>query len=84
MLVDKQRYLDGFRYGYPVKEVFEMFSKKGCKVLIGLDIHDPDLFKTDEYINKVKSVLDLSNCKADEDYDLITDAINRKKKHNYL
>lgn len=84
VLVGKQRYLDGFRYGYPVKEVFEMFSKKGCKVLIGLDIHDPDLFKTDEYINKVKSVLDLANCKADEDYDLITDAINRKKKYNYL
>lgn len=80
----KKEYEDGLRYGYPVKEFFEVFKEKGCKVIIGLDIHNPDLFSTDEYINRVKEVLTESGCDADEDYDLIADATERKRKYGYL
>lgn len=78
------RYIDGFRYPYPTNAFFDVFKEKGCKVIIGLDIHNPELFKTEEYVNRVKSVLEKSACEYDEDYNLIEAARERKKKFLYI
>lgn len=77
----KQMYEDGERYPYPTRAFFEAFAKKGCEVVIGLDIHDPLLFKTDEYINRAMSVLDGLGCNIIEDYDMIEAAKSRKEKY---
>lgn len=77
-------YEDGLRYAYPTNAFFDVFNKKKCKIIIGLDIHNPELFKTEEYLNRVKDVLNKSGCEYDEDYDLITEARIRKEKFLYI
>ncbi len=74
-----QQYQDGERYAYPVRVFFEEFAKQDCKVIIGLDIHDPKLFRTDEYINRALSVIEGLNCNIVDNYDLIGEAAKRKK-----
>lgn len=73
-------YDDGERYGYPVRVFYEEFAKKGCPVIIGLDIHDPKLFLTDEYINRAMSVCEGLNINWLWDFDLVEAAKERKKK----
>ena len=77
----KRIYEDGERYPYPNREFFEVFAKKGCEVVIGLDIHNPELFATDEYLDRARSVLEGLNCNIIEDYDLIAAAKIRKEKY---
>ncbi len=74
-----QQYRDGSRYAYPVRAFFEEFAKQDCKIIIGLDIHDPKLFHTDEYINRALSVIEGLDCNIVDNYDLITEAAKRKK-----
>lgn len=80
----KREYLDGFRYPYPTKAFFEVFARKGCEVVIGLDIHDPQLFKTDEYIDRVYSVIKDLGCNIIEDYDLPGNALKRRKEFGFI
>ena len=56
VLRDVRKYPDGFRYGYPTRVFFEAFARKQCRVVIGLDVHNPDLFLTDAYLNRALSV----------------------------
>ena len=74
----KRRYDDGIRYSYPTRMFFEEFAKRQCKVVIGLDIHDPALFLTDKYINRALAVIEGLDCNVVEDYDLIAAAAKRK------
>ncbi len=73
-------YTDGTRYAYPTRLFFGEFAKKGCPVIIGLDIHKPELFLTDKYLDRALSVVEGLNCNIIYDYDLITAAKERKKK----
>ena len=77
-------YEDGYRYAYPNKEFFEVFAKKNCEVVIGLDIHDPKDFSTDKYIDSAMSVINDLNCNLINEYDLIEKAKERKKKYSFL
>ena len=43
-----------FKYNMLMELEYE--KKKGCPVIVGLDIHDPALFLTDEYLNRAMSV----------------------------
>lgn len=75
----KQEYADGLRYPYPVRIFFEEFAKQHCPVIIGLDIHDPKLFLTDEYLNRALSVIEGLDCNILYDYDIVSAAAKRKK-----
>ena len=78
------KYNDGYRYPYPTKAFFEIFAKKRNEIIIGLDIHNPDLFLTDEYLNRALSVIQDLRCNVIEDYDLISNAYKRRKEFGYL
>ncbi|MDD6726165.1 MAG: hypothetical protein PUE16_02325, partial [Lactimicrobium massiliense] len=58
---------------------FEEFAKKNCDIIIGMDIHDPKLFLTDEYLRRALSVIEGLNCHILDKYDLISEASRRKK-----
>ena len=73
------RYQDGMRYAYPTRMFFEEFAKRRTKIIIGLDIHDPGLFKTDKYINRALSVIEGLDCNIISNYDLVKAAKKRKK-----
>lgn len=73
------KYQDGYRYAYPVRIFFEEFAKKNCDIIIGMDIHDPKLFLTDEYLRRALSVIEGLNCHILDKYDLISEASRRKK-----
>lgn len=78
-----KKYEDCIRYAYPTEAFFKEFAKKDNEVIIGLDIHDPQLFGTDEYINRAMSVIERSKCKIISDYDMIENARKRKEEYGY-
>ena len=73
-------YKDGTRYAYPTHTFFEIFAQKQCPIIIGLDIHNPEYFLTDEYLNRALSVVEGSQLNIQTDYDLISAAKERKKR----
>jgi histidinol-phosphatase (PHP family) len=73
-----KEYTDGLRYAYPVRMFFEEFARKRCQIVIGLDIHDPVLFLTDEYLTRAISVCDGLTMNWQYDYDMIGAAQHRK------
>ena len=75
----EKRYDDGYRYAYPVRIFFEDAAKHHCKAVLGLDIHDPSLFSTDEYINRALSVVNGLDLNIIENFDIISAAKERKK-----
>ena len=75
----KMEYSDGMRYPYPVRIFFEEAARHGCRAVIGLDIHDPKLFFTDEYINRALSVVEGLDLNIVYDIDLVSEAKKRKK-----
>jgi len=80
----KIQYEDIVRYPYPTEAFFETFAKKGCDIVVGLDIHDPNLFHTDEYLNKALAVIENLNCNVIYEYELIEKAKERKEKYNFI
>lgn len=77
----KRRYQDGYRYAYPVRPFFETFAKHNCKIVIGLDIHDPSLFHTDEYINDALSIVDGLDLTFVNDFDIVKAAAKRREEY---
>ena len=77
--IGKKQYKDTIRYPYPVRIFFEEFAKKNCKIVIGLDVHDPELFLTDEYINRALSVIEGLDCNIIENFDMAVEAGRRKQ-----
>lgn len=75
----RQKYEDGLRYAYPVRIFLETFARKHCKMIFGLDVHDPAWFLTDEYLNRCYEVMEGLDLNLIEDYDLIGEAARRKK-----
>ncbi len=71
-------YLGGMRLPYPVKEVFDIFIEKGCKLIIGMDAHEPYDFLTDERLDLALSITDFSKAKILEDYDILAAAKRNK------
>ncbi|MBF1094394.1 MAG: hypothetical protein HXL45_06175, partial [Solobacterium sp.] len=78
--IGKKGYLDGERYAYPTREFFEIFAKKKCPIIIGLDIHNPQHFLTEENLNRALSVVDGLNLNFVQDIDLVGEAKKRKLK----
>ena len=76
---DVKQYEDMMRYGYPTRAFFEVFAQYRCPVIIGLDIHDPERFKTDMYLDRAMSVIADLNCDILYDFDLVKAAETRKK-----
>jgi histidinol-phosphatase (PHP family) len=74
-----QQYEDIVRYPYPTRAFFEVFARKHCKVILGLDVHEPDLFLTDKYINRCLDVIEGLDIHLLEHYDLIGEAAKRKR-----
>ena len=74
-----RQYEDMMRYGYPTRAFFEVFAQYRCPVIIGLDIHDPERFKTDMYLDRAMSVIADLNCNILYDFDLVKAAETRKK-----
>ncbi len=72
-------YSDGDRYAYPTRIFFETFAEKKCPVIIGMDIHDPELFLTDRYLKRALSVTEGLDLNIPENYDLTAEAAKRKK-----
>lgn len=72
-------YPDGKRYAYPTRIFFEEFAKKKCPVIIGLDVHNPELFKTDTDLNRALSVVEGLDLNFLTDYDLASSAKKRKE-----
>lgn len=76
----KHMFMDGERYSYPTRTFFEAFAKEHSPVIIGLDVHDPKMFLTDEYINRALEVTEGLNLNWKTDFDLVAAAKERKKK----
>ena len=76
---EMRQYEDGLRYPYPNRIFFETFAEKGCPIVIGMDIHDPELFLTDKYLNRALSVIEGLDCHILENFDIISAAKQRKK-----
>lgn len=76
----KKAYQDGIRYAYPTRVFFEAFARKHAPVIIGMDIHDPKLFLTDEYLNRALEVTEGLDINWQMDYDLVSAAARRKQK----
>ena len=78
----KKVYEDGERYAYPTRVAFEEFAKENCPMIIGLDVHNPALFLTDEYLKRALSVVEGLNIhflNDDSSFDLIEEAKKRKQ-----
>lgn len=75
-----KEYQDGKRYPYPVRTFFETFAEYHCPVIIGLDIHDPKLFLTEEYLNRALTVTAGLDMNFLMDYDLPAAAAKRKQR----
>ena len=71
-------YPGGERYAYPTRIFFEEFAKKKCPIIIGLDVHNPSLFKTDRDINRALSVVEGLDLNFLIDYNLVEAAKKRK------
>ncbi len=74
-----KNYPDGMRYAYPTRIFFETFAEKKCPIIIGLDVHNPELFKTDIDLNKALSVVEGLDINWLTDFDLASAAKERKK-----
>lgn len=74
-----QKYQDGMRYAYPTRIFFEEFAKKHCPIIIGLDVHNPNLFLDDTDLNRALSVVEGLDLNILYDYDLVSEANKRKK-----
>lgn len=79
VIYNKKHYQSGPRYAYPTREFFEVFAKHNCKIIIGIDCHDPNLFLTDENVKKALSVVEGLDLNILDHYDLIQEASKRKK-----
>ena len=78
----KKVYEDGERYAYPTRVAFEEFAKENCPMIIGLDVHNPSLFLTDEYLKRALSVVEGLNIhflNDDSSFNLIEEAKKRKQ-----
>ncbi|MCR4951799.1 MAG: histidinol-phosphatase [Solobacterium sp.] len=75
----KRRYPDGERYAYPTRQFFEVFARRQCPIIIGLDVHDPKLFLSDTDLNRARSVIEGLDCRILYDFDLVSAAKERKK-----
>ena len=78
--IGKKEYLDGERYAYPTRAFFEIFAKKKCPVIIGLDVHDPKQFLTEQNLNRALSVVEGLDLNFVQDIDLVGEAKKRKLK----
>ncbi len=79
-VINKPRvYEDGVRPGYPQRVFFEEFARKKCPVIIGLDVHDPEWFLTDTYLNRAMAILEGLDLNLLTDFDLPAAAAERKK-----
>lgn len=74
-----RHYEDGDRYAYPTRTMFEVFAEKKCPVIIGMDIHQPDHFLTDEYLNRALDIVKGLDLNYLNDFDLVSAAKKRKK-----
>ena len=75
----KQHYSDGDRYAYPVRIFFEEFARRHCPIVIGLDIHNPQLFLEERDLNRALSVIEGLDCNIIEDYDILSAAEKHKR-----
>lgn len=69
-----KEYEDGWRNAYPTRAFFEVFAQNHNKVVIGMDIHDPEFFLTDQYLNKALSIVECLNLNIIEHYDVLSAA----------
>ncbi len=74
------KYEDGERYAYPSKPFFKVFAERHVPVIIGMDIHDPRMFLTDEYLNRALSIVKEFDLNFVQDYDIIASANEKKAK----
>lgn len=77
-----KEYSSGARYPYPTRIFFEEFAKQNCPMIIGLDIHKPERFLMDVYVERALSIVDGLNIhflNDDPSFDLIEEAKKRKK-----
>lgn len=74
-----KEYTDGIRYAYPTRAFFEVFAEKKCPVIIGLDIHNPDLFLNETDLERALSVIEGLDINLLENFDLVTAASIRKQ-----
>lgn len=80
VLHEKQLFSDGLRHRYPIRQVFEVFEKHQCPIIIGLDAHTPERLVTEEYLNRSLEIVEGLNLNyVGDDYDLIAEAKKRKK-----
>lgn len=75
---EKHHYQDGDRYPYPNRQVFEIFAKKQCIIMVGLDVHRPHIFLDDTDYQKAMDIVKGLPLNIQQDYPLIKKAAQRK------
>ena len=78
--IGPMRYKDGNRLAYPVREAFEIFAEKKCRVMIGIDAHEPTDFLSDIYLNRALDTVKGLDLNLIEDIDLVKEASERKRR----
>ena len=71
-------YKDGDRHCYPDRRFFEIVEKYGCKVIPGLDIHDPKWFLDTSLQKTTFSIVEGLKLNYASDEDIIAAAKRRK------
>lgn len=75
-----REYEDGQHYAYPSIPFFSVFAKRHVPVVIGMDIHDPAHFLTDQYLRRALHIVQGLDLNILENYDVIAHARREKNK----
>lgn len=75
-------YEDGIRYPYPHINFFKLAKEKGAKIVLGLDVHDPQFFENTTFKDLTLELVKKLDLDILQDYDLAENAKKRKEKFN--
>lgn len=75
----KMEYPGCRRYAYPTRQFFAVAEKYQCKIMIGLDLHDPAHIRNTYYREEALKVVDGLNLNFSQNEDIIGAAARRKK-----
>ena len=75
----KKRYPGGERYAYPNREFYAIAEQYQCKIMVGMDLHDPGHILDPYYRNEALKIVEGLNLNFCQNEDIVAAAARRKK-----